>query len=151
MALRHYREGLKYDPEHKDIKTSYRQVKKLEKLFASGEGSLGRADHAAALADFDQAVQVDPAHQAFNKKLHTKRCKCHLGLKDPAGAHAACDAALSIDDSHVEAVVLKAEAHGLAEEYDEAVRTWQRAHELDGEDNSIREGFQRAQAALKQS
>ena len=151
MALRHYREGLKYDPEHKPIKTAYRVVKKIDKLFSRGEQELIQDKVVEALADFSAAAQVDPAHTAFNKKAYMRQCHCHVHLKNWAGAHAACDAALAIDNDFVDAVTLKAKAYDGAEEYEESMRTWQRAHELNQEDGSIREGFQRAQAALKQS
>ena len=151
MALRHYREGLKYDPEHRAIKAAYRIVKKQEKLFADGESELIQDRPQEALAKFVAAAAVDSAHAAFNKKAFMRACHCHIHLKDAAAAVAACDQALAIDDKYVDAAKLRAQAFDVAEDFDEAVRAWTRAHELNREDGEIREKLQKAQAALKQS
>lgn len=80
-----------------------------------------------------------------------RACHCHIHLKDAAAAVAACDQALAIDDKYVDAAKLRAQAFDVAEDFDEAVRAWTRAHELNREDGEIREKLQKAQAALKQS
>ena len=42
LALRHFREALKLDPEHKQSKDDYKQAKKLAKLMEKIEAVLGK-------------------------------------------------------------------------------------------------------------
>ena len=42
LALRHFREALKLDPEHQDCKTDYKQAKKLSKILEKIEAVMGK-------------------------------------------------------------------------------------------------------------
>ena len=45
LALRHFREALKLDPEHEACKADYKQAKKLGKLLEKIEAVLGKEVH----------------------------------------------------------------------------------------------------------
>jgi tetratricopeptide (TPR) repeat protein len=48
LAMRHFREALKFDPEHDAIKKEYRRVKSLEKKAKAGKEAMERSQWQAA-------------------------------------------------------------------------------------------------------
>ena len=153
MAMRHHREGLKFDPEHKGLKTAYKKTKKLHKAFKQHEMHLNAGHYDQALNRLKFCSNVDPTHDEFNKKVYTKICEIQLKhMKDAKEALLACDRAISIDQNYGEALVNRAKALDSQESYDEALRAWQRAREVLGEGNAeANDGYSRAETALKQS
>lgn len=153
MAMRHHREGLKFDPEHKGLKTAYKKTKKLHKAFKQHEMHLNSGHYDQALNRLKYCSKVDPSHDEFNKKVYTQMCKIQLKhMKNSKEALAACDKAISIDNNYGEALVHRAKALDAEENFDEALRAWQRAREVLGEGNAeANDGYSRAEAALKQS
>lgn len=153
MALRHQREGLRLDPEHKRIKQAYRLLKKIEKGFSRAKAHSDAGRHAEAAEEFGSCAAIDPDHSEFNKKALTEQCRVLLkDLKNVAGARAACDRALQMDNDHLDAQVLRAKTFAADEDWEQCVREWQRAREIAGDGNrEVNEGLQRAEAALKQS
>merc|ERR1712072_1001473 len=136
MAMRHHREGLKFDPEHKGLKTAYKKTKKLHKAFKQHEMHLNAGHYDQALNRLKFCSNVDPTHDEFNKKVYTKICE--IQLKHMKNAR--------------EALVNRAKALDSEESYDEALRAWQRAREVLGEGNAeANDGYSRAETALKQS
>ena len=51
MAMRNHREGLKFDPEHKGLKTAYKKTKKLHKAFKQHEMHLNAGHYDQALKE----------------------------------------------------------------------------------------------------
>jgi cytochrome c-type biogenesis protein CcmH/NrfG len=49
LAMRHFREALKFDPEHDAIKKEYRRVKSLEKKAKTGKEAMERSQWQAAV------------------------------------------------------------------------------------------------------
>ena len=75
MAMRHHREGLKFDPEHKGLKRAYKRTKKLHKAFKQHEMHLNAGHYDQALNRLKFCSAVDPSHDEFNKKVFTKICE----------------------------------------------------------------------------
>ena len=96
---------------------------------------------------------VDPSHDEFNKKVFTKICEIQLKhMKNSKEALLACDRAIAIDENYGDALVNRAKVLDAEENFEEALRAWQRAREVLGEGNAqANDGYSRAEAALKQS
>ena len=153
MAMRHHREGLKLDPEHKELKAQYKKTKKIHKAFSAVDVHVDKGEFKKALNRIKFCSAVDPGHDEFNKKALAKECELYVKhLKESNNALKAAERALAIEDRFGPALMCQAKAHDLAENFEEAVRSWQRASEVLGEgNNEVNDGFNRAQAALKQS
>ena len=62
LALRHFREALKLDPEHKACKADYKQAKKLSKLLEKIEGVMGKeVEGKGRLGKMDRDEQYEEA------------------------------------------------------------------------------------------
>jgi DnaJ family protein C protein 3 len=148
-AIKHYLEGLKYDPEHSQCKAEFKRLSRLEKAMKAGEEKLAQNLAKEALEDFDTALGLEPNSQFTTPSLYLSKCKCYLKLKDVAKTLEACNKALELDDSLVDAYINRAEAQMLAEDYDKAIHEWQKAREKQPQNNQINEGLHRAQRLQK--
>ena len=105
MAMRHHREGLKFDPEHKGLKRAYKRTKKLHKAFKQHEMHLNAGHYDQALNRLKFCSAVDPSHDEFNKKVFTKICEIQLKhMKNSKEALLACDRAIAIDENYGDAL-----------------------------------------------
>ena len=59
MALKHYKEALKFDPEHKGCKAGHKYVKTLTKYDRKGNTSSESNDHENAINYWWQAINHD--------------------------------------------------------------------------------------------
>lgn len=149
--MSHFRQGLHSDPEHKGLKTLYRQLKKLLKFINNAESEMERGAYEDAVSDWESAIDVDPMHGALNKELFFKLCASQLHLKQYAKAQTACNSALRIDNNNAAAHAKLSEALLGLEHFEDAVREAKRAYELDDNSREYQEAVHRAEAALKQS
>ena len=149
MAMRHQREGLRFDPGHKEIKIAYRRVKKIDKTYKRGEEYESQGRHTDAAEEYKSCAAVDPQHHEFNKKAWTSACRV---LQNVNEARAACQRALQIDKNYLDALVEIAKTYDKEENWEESVRHWKQAQQVAGNGNGdVNDGVLRAEAALKQS
>ncbi|KAI9909181.1 hypothetical protein PsorP6_015074 [Peronosclerospora sorghi] len=150
-ALSHFRQGLHSDPEHKGIKTLYRRLKKLLKHMHCAEDAMQRGAHAEAVDAWRAALEVHPEHAEMNKEFFLHLCASELHLKQYAAARDACEKVVRIDAGYAHAFAQLSEAQIGLELYEDAVRSAQRAAELDTSSREFKEKVAQAEAALKQS
>lgn len=158
MAQRHFKEVLSKDPDHKEAKARFKSLQKIVKLTALGEKKLkvmNMESWQEALDAFDQARKIDPGHSVHNKYLSMKICTIYAQWNELAQARTFCEEAINMDPEYLEPYIVYAElATKLAEDtpqFEDALRAWQRAHEVDRNDPRIREGMHKAEVGLKQS
>lgn len=151
MAKRHAQEGLRMDPEHAGCKELYRLVRKLNKLDEQAASDEKHGRYEASIKLLDEAVALDPRHRPFLNGLRLRTARLYNKLKDYAAAEEAARLLVAADDEHVEGHMELGRALGMQEKYEEAVREWKRAHDLNPNAHEVREGLQRAEADLKRS
>lgn len=158
MATRHFKEALSQDPDHKESKDWFKKLQKILKLTKLGmkkAKSANNNDQEEALISFNEALNIDPAHQVHNKILHFEICKLYAKKKMIPETKDACEKAIQIDNEYLDAYIVVANLIlDMAEEtpqFEEALRAWQRALDVDRNDNRVREGMQKAEVRLKQS
>jgi DnaJ family protein C protein 3 len=121
MTLLHLRDALKFDPDHKDTKAFYKQVKRLHKLFDGAEAELLSAELGkginnqnnqnalvTALEGYRAALLIDPTNDAISKTLHLRVCKCEMKLGHEQQAVEACKRASQIDHTLLDAYIMPA-------------------------------------------
>ncbi len=158
MAQRHFKEGLASDPDHPEMKKWFSKVLKIVRLAKLGVSKLqkdGEEHWFAALNDFTEATKVDPSNSVYNSVLFKNICLANKKLRDYDAAITACESAIKLDNVTTEPYVLLAKiASDLAEtesEFEDALRAWRRAHDIDQNDPDIQNGLRKAEVALKQS
>jgi len=151
MSLRHSREALRFDPEHKACKALYKKVKKLVKTKKLGEESAAAGDWNTAIGLFHKATRIDPEHYLELKQLNLLLCTAHKEIQSYDEAIHYCEKSLAIDNEMLEAQLEIGEIKMKQEKYAEAVHAYKQASQINQQDRRVVEGLQRAEAALKQS
>merc|ERR1719410_1564833 len=65
VAINHFREGLKLDPEHKGCKGQHKLVKSLIKKDKKAQDSFDAGKYDEAVEKWQEAIKIDPDHDAF--------------------------------------------------------------------------------------
>lgn len=151
VALRHLREGLRFDPENKEIKGFYRKLKDLTKRMSQGEEAFEAGNWSDAINSYSQAVDIFPEHVRARHRLHHEICKAHVKLRNANDAILHCSSALEIDASDMEVHILRVDAYLLADQYEDAMQGAQAAKQKFPQSRRIREVFQRVQASYELS
>ncbi len=83
----------------------------------------------------DKWETLDPG--AFKANIYGFACKIQSLLKKYQDTVKWCTKTLELDKDNVEALVARAEARIQSDEFEEAVRDYQRAHELDSNNREV--------------
>jgi tetratricopeptide (TPR) repeat protein len=147
----HFQEGLKYDPEHGELKEGYKLVKAVLKAKEAGDAAsqAGRWDD--AIEAWASGEGIDPHNRRWQLEVLPKLARAHLRKKAYEGAERAARKAVDMDDGCAECHHLLGEALLGMQAWEEAARHARRAHELDRGNGEYQQGAQRADTALKQS
>lgn len=150
-AVQHFRKALSCDPDFRDAIKWLRTVQKLERMKEEGNSQYKAGRWQAALDLYTSALEVDPTNKGTNSKILQNRALCRLKLKQYDEAIADCEKAISLDPQYMKARKTKANALGLAEKWEAAVREWKAIQELDPEDRTIAKEVRKAELELKKS
>lgn len=151
VAMQHYREGLRSDPEHKQLKAAATTLKSLIKATKSGEDALAGQKFEEAQGYFKQALEVDPGNTANQIHLYMKLCEAYYKGEKFTEGIAACTSAIDLKPEYLDAWMKRGEAKIAAEMFEEAVRDYTKATEIDGSNRAAQEGLNRANLELKKS
>ena len=150
-AVQHFRKALSCDPDFRDAIKWLRTVQKLERMKEEGNSQYKAGRWQAALDQYTSALDVDPTNKGTNSKILQNRALCRIKLKQYDDAIADCEKAISLDPQYMKARKTKANALGLAEKWEAAVREWKSIQELDPEDRTIAKEVRKAELELKKS
>ncbi|SPQ26068.1 7b963a06-a7a8-48b9-85b6-6ad3ccded636 [Thermothielavioides terrestris] len=150
-AVQHFRMALRGDRELKDAVKWLRIVQRLDKMKEEGNTQYKAGRWQAAVDLYTSALEIDPTNRVTNSKILQNRALCRIKLKQYNDAIADCEKAISLDPQYLKARKTKANALGLAEKWEAAVREWKAIQELDPEDRTIAKEVRRAELELKKS
>lgn len=128
-AITHYREALKFNPEHKGCKAGHKFVKSIEKKKKRGDTAFEQGKYEDAIKHWWEAINIDALHLAFFRPTLLKIVKAHTKL----GQH---DKAIAEAEKHVnnletvEGLFALGEAQQGGDKFEEALRTFQKAAEI---------------------
>mmetsp|Transcript_7984 Transcript_7984/g.24003 ORF Transcript_7984/g.24003 Transcript_7984/m.24003 type:complete len:516 (-) Transcript_7984:1168-2715(-) len=157
LAQRHFREGLRMDPEHKECKDYFRRIKKMENMLKTGEEELNAGKTNDALKTFQIGEKLDPDHPVFLGKMLLGQCQALNKLKRYSEAIQACSRAMDVpEDKHpkadrIKTLLSRADALEGLEDYEESQRDCERALHLDNSNGESRERVERAKRMVKRS
>lgn len=118
---REIRECLKLDPEHKDCFPFYKKIKKIAKFLENAESSKDSNDYKACIEYANKVINAEKTEEPVQFLAYSLLCKCYMSDSDASKAVQSCQEALKIDRTDVNVFCDSAEAHILAENYDEGM------------------------------
>ncbi|KAG7463757.1 hypothetical protein MATL_G00180030 [Megalops atlanticus] len=151
MALNEVRECLKLDPDHKQCFSHYKQVKKLNKQILSAEELIQQQRYAEAVSKYESVMKTEPHVLHYTHQAKERICHCLSQNQQATEAITVCGEVLNSDPENVNVLKDRAEAFLQDEQYDEAIRDYEKAREHSENDRQIKEGLERAQRLRKQS
>ncbi|KAJ3114837.1 DnaJ sub C member 3 [Phlyctochytrium bullatum] len=167
-ALSSLKECLKFDPENRPCKSLFREIKKLDKAIKKVETLISSSLWKGALrellgpsapgATIKGAATPAPSSSGESGGLvdaiekigaRSLKHKAYSMLKDGQLGLKWCSKAIELDEHDVDSLCNRAEAKIILEEYQDAVRDYERAHEINNQNRRVHEGYQRAQRLLR--
>jgi len=164
LALRHFREALKLDPEHKACKADYKQAKKLAKLLDNVEGIMGKEvegkgrqkqlekdeQYEEARALLAAALEIGPP-SVYRASLYRDLCICNTKMRRQEDALEVCTRHHEHDSESGSSSLLLAEALLLNEQFEAAIALYRKIIEADEHSQEARKGLEQAEKLLKRS
>eukprot|EP00753_Platysulcus_tardus_P000680 PLAT10638.1.p1 GENE.PLAT10638.1~~PLAT10638.1.p1 ORF type:complete len:483 (-),score=281.15 PLAT10638.1:541-1989(-) len=150
MALRHFREALRQDPEHKGCKVMYKKLRKVSKLLKNADEAAEAGQHEEVLRELRAVERADSERTQFTPLLLTRVCETLLKLGRPDDALKEAERVTAAGGSGSDVDKLRGRAYMEKEAWEEAVRAFRSARDNGGGDDAA-DLLRRAEAALKQS
>ncbi|XP_034232660.1 dnaJ homolog subfamily C member 3 [Thrips palmi] len=149
-SLKEIRECLKLDPEHKDCFPHYKKVKKVEKQLNDAQEALQANDYKRCIDMSKKVLVSEPNVANIRFQAHDKLCQCYHKDDQITESLQSCQDALDI---HMDARILcdRAEVYIASSMFDDAVRDYHKALDIEEDYQRAKEGIQRAQKLQKQA
>lgn len=150
-AFSHFTQVLRFAPDHKRAKEIYKKAKSLKSKKEEGNTAFkaGNLDEAYKL--YSEALLIDPCNRSTNAKLHFNRATVAAKQKKTAECIADCDRALDLDSGYTKALLRRAKCYMESEQFEEAVRDYEKVLKSDKGNMEYRQLLQEAKLELKKS
>ncbi|KAG5869555.1 hypothetical protein JTB14_002300 [Gonioctena quinquepunctata] len=149
-ALKSIRECLKLDPEHKDCFPFYKKIKKIEKFLVYAEDALENKNYAECIDGANMVLKNEKDIQSIIYESKKMLCTCYSKDEQSSEALTICTEALAHnDDPNI--YCDRAEAFLQSELYDDAIRDYRSALEIDSHFERAKEGLGKAENRQKQA
>ncbi|KAJ8670107.1 hypothetical protein QAD02_001366 [Eretmocerus hayati] len=149
-SLKEIRECLKLDPEHKDCFPLYKKIKKIAKFIEDAEAASESNDLETCIDKSNRVLKQETKIQNVRFTALRLLCKCHTANSAADLAIKNCRAAVEIQRDP-ETLCDSAEAYLAGEMFDDAIRDYKEALDIDGNHQRAKQGLQTAQQRQKQS
>lgn len=149
-ALKRIRECLKLDPEHKECFPFYKKIKKISKSLVEAQSSEESSDYDKCVRFANAVLADEPNVLNVRFTAYQLLCKCYTGNNEPSQAVKSCQEALQV---RREPALLcdSAEAYLAAEMFDDAIRDFKEALDMNPSLQRAKQGLQKAQQRQKLS
>lgn len=149
-ALKEVRECLRLDPEHGGCFPLYKKVRAVERALAAGEAAAAAGDAPGCVASARKVLQLEDDVALIVFEARRWLCHCTVKNEDYTEALPHCAAALEIQhDARV--LCDKADALVGLDMFDDAIRVYKEALELEEGLARAKEGLSRATKLQKQA
>jgi DnaJ family protein C protein 3 len=150
-SLKEIRECLKLDPDHKTCFPFYKKVKKLDKQLRRSVEMMQNEDYTGAISKLESILTTEELAEAIILRCKADLCHCHSKLQNLKEGKDWCGQVLEVEPESVDALCDRAELYISHQMYEEAVRDYQTAKNIEDHPRKVDEGLDRAQKLLKQS
>jgi len=154
-AQNHFRQGLKYDPEHKGCKEAYNLVKKIQTHISKAEKAMGAGDYETASKHYKGIIDAAPYNDALVPKYEMELAKAYKSMNKFNEATEIVTKMIERDNNNVDAHQLLGQIHLGEDEFEKAIFEFRKCQEIYNErgqqSQSVEDDLRRAETALKQS
>ncbi|KAJ8891715.1 hypothetical protein PR048_004244 [Dryococelus australis] len=149
-SLKEVRECLKLDPEHKDCFPHYKKVKKVEKHLSECLQAVEKKDYPNCITAAKKVLTIEPNIPMVMFEAKRKLCHCYLHDNQLSHAVQSCSEALQLS-REPDVFCDRADAYINSDQFDDAIKDYHEALEIDENFGRAKEGLPRVQKLQKQS
>jgi len=150
-AFSHFTQVLRFAPDHLKAKEIYKKAKSLKTKKEEGNAAFKAGNLEEAYKLYSDALLIDPCNRTTNAKLYFNRATVASKLKKTAESISDCDKALELDPNYTKALLRRAKSYMEMEQYEEAVRDYEKVLKADRGNMEYRQLLQEAKLELKKS
>uniref|UniRef100_A0A7S2G167 J domain-containing protein n=1 Tax=Haptolina brevifila TaxID=156173 RepID=A0A7S2G167_9EUKA len=151
QALKHFAEALRLDPDHAGSKAMRARLKELDRVKKAGNDAFSSGRYDEAIERYSECIALDPDNHDLNLTLYTNRATAKFKKSDYSAAMEDCNTALGIQPRHLKALLRRAACKLELEDYKGAISDYEEAHEIDPNEQSIKQSIRHAKIELKKS
>lgn len=149
-SLKAIRECLKLDPEHKDCFSFYKKIKKIEKFLVEAETELENKNYAESIESAKKVLKNENTYASIIYEAKRLLCAAYTKNEENSEAITLCTEALEYnDDPNI--YCDRAEAYLQSDMYDDAIRDYKSALEINSQFDRAKEGLNTAESRQKQA
>lgn len=152
LALNHYKQALKLDPEHAGCKQGHKLIKRILKTTEKYENALKSQQFGDGLKHLSDLLEIDPEHSLIVKKTKINMVKLYGEMKDYHKVKELSEEILQKDEETPPTEILRllGDAHMFLEEFEQALYRYRKLNDLGG-NQEVQELIRKAEAAIKQA
>lgn len=125
------REALNKDPDNVKFQRGWKNVQKLEKVKKDGTDAFTAGNYPEAIQHFTECLSLDPLNSSYNQTILYNRACAYLKLGQKDHAMTDLNAAIALNEDYVKAIMKRAEIHMGREQYEDAVRDYEKVKTID--------------------
>eukprot|EP00010_Vexillifera_abyssalis_P008099 CAMPEP_0201544142 /NCGR_PEP_ID=MMETSP0173_2-20130828/674_1 /ASSEMBLY_ACC=CAM_ASM_000268 /TAXON_ID=218659 /ORGANISM="Vexillifera sp., Strain DIVA3 564/2" /LENGTH=490 /DNA_ID=CAMNT_0047952169 /DNA_START=52 /DNA_END=1520 /DNA_ORIENTATION=- len=143
QSTKHLKEILRLDPDNKQAKGLWKNLKKYQKTLKKLEEAYNARQYDQVLQLVESALSHVSDAVVFHAKLEEKRCVALSRTKKATDALRSCTKALQLDPGLLDALLARAEAKLLEDDFGGANADFHKVLELDRHNRAAAEGVDR--------
>jgi len=150
-AVSHYKQGLRSDPEHRELQRRFKLARTVSKKLEEAEEATQQGRHADAVRKLDEALAADPRPRVLTGQLEEKKCAALTQAPGRAKDAIALCEAVAHRVNTADAWCQLGDAHMAGEDWAAAEKVFGRAAQMDQGSQRARQGVHRAQLEVKKA
>jgi len=151
-AMKHWKQGLSLDPEHKALKKLFKGVRKFQKKREKADELKNQKKYSQAIKLLDEVVELDLTPGVRRSVMHDR---CNLAIKDrhfdKEQRVIMCKEAKEYDPTQASSLGNLGKAHAMAEDWEKAKIAYAEASSKDRRNRVYREGQMNADREIKKA
>lgn len=144
-------QALKNDPDYIECQKALKKVKKTETLKTEASDFFKSGDYESAIKGFTECLELFPNNKSYNSTIYLNLALCHSKLNRPDMALKDLNQAIENNQDYAKAFVKRGEINLELENYEEAVRDFEKAKTISPSEFNIQQKLKDAKVKLKQS
>lgn len=149
LAVKHTKEALKSDPDHRDSKNLFKRVKGMLRARASAQAAKASSQWTDCLAEVARAIELAADEEHYLRELYELQSEAALNGRQYADAVKAASWLIEKDPGHTQAYMWRARANMALEEYNRAKQDFQQVMNRDRGNREANAGYREAEQKAK--
>jgi DnaJ family protein C protein 7 len=150
-GLKHVNQALNLDPDNQKCFQFRKQLKQIEQLKEEGNQAFKNGNYVDAMEKYSRAVAVDPLNNTLNATLNCNLAAAAAKQNKHEEAVKYATLAIGQNPEYVKAYIRRGDSYTALEKHEDAMRDYQKAHDLEKDNQQIQQKLREAQKKYKKA